>query len=36
MQNKNNMDKFILAIAGNKCDIDQEDWLVKDDQITGL
>lgn len=28
MQQKNNMSNFVIALAGNKCDIDQKEWQI--------
>jgi GTPase SAR1 family protein len=36
MQQKNNLEKFIIALAGNKCDIDEKDWMINKDEVEGL
>lgn len=28
MQQKNNMSNFVIALAGNKCDIDRNEWQI--------
>ena len=28
MQDKNNMENYVLALAGNKCDLDQSEWKI--------
>ena len=33
MQNNNNNDKYVLALAGNKCDVNQEEWAIKEEHI---
>lgn len=36
MQQKNNLEKFIIALAGNKSDIDEKDWMINKDEVEGL
>ena len=36
MQQKNNMGQFVIALAGNKCDIPDSDWQIKEDQVNTL
>jgi GTPase SAR1 family protein len=36
MQQKNNMDKFIIALAGNKSDTDTKDWQITDEMVSNL
>ena len=36
MYQKNNVDNFIIGLAGNKCDIDKAEWLISDDMVAGF
>ena len=36
MQQKNNMDHFIIALAGNKSDIPKSEWQITDDMMSDL
>ena len=36
MQQKNNMDKFIIALAGNKCDVDKKNWQISQESVDNL
>lgn len=33
MQQKNNVDNFIIAYAGNKCDLPKNEWHITEDQV---
>ena len=36
MKEKNNMDRFIIALAGNKCDVDSSMWQITPDMVSEL
>ena len=35
MADKNNMEKYVLALAGNKCDVPDEDWKINEEMLDG-
>ena len=36
MKEKNNMDRFIIALAGNKCDVDSSMWQITPEMVNDL
>ena len=36
MQEKNNVSNYFMAISGNKCDVDESEWQITSDMISGL
>lgn len=36
MQQKNNVDNFVMVLAGNKCDLDRKEWQIEEDQVSSL
>ena len=36
MHTNNNMDQFVIALAGNKCDMNRDDWQIKENDVQFL